>query len=108
MHNFLRYTLLLLTLFLVIIFYFFNTNMGREDLKEFIENSLAKKTDNKIEVTSLNLDHYPNLLIKLKVNMKLYSAGVAERPKASGSRPDGLVPSGVRIPAPAIDKSESQ
>ena len=71
MNNFLRYTLLLLALFLLIIFYFFNTSMGHENLKNFLESSLSKKTDNKIEVISLNLDHYPNLIIKLKINNAL-------------------------------------
>ncbi len=69
--NILRYILLTIIFFLLIILYFFNTNMGHEDLKNFIENSLAKKTDNKIEVISLNLDHYPNLTIKLKINNEL-------------------------------------
>lgn len=71
MNIFLKYTLLLLILFLLIVFYFFNTNMGHENLKNFLENSLSEKTDNKIEVISLNLDHYPNLTIKLKINNEI-------------------------------------
>ena len=42
--------------------------MGHENLRSFLERSLSEKTDNKIEVTSLNLEHYPNLIIKLKIN----------------------------------------
>ena len=68
MNNFLKYTLFLLTLFLLTVFYFFNTNMGHENLKHFLENSLSEKTDNKIEVISLNLNHYPNLILELKIN----------------------------------------
>ena len=68
MNNLLKYILLLIILFLLVIFYFFNTNIGHENLKNFLESSLSKKTDNKIEVISLNLDHYPNLLIQLKIN----------------------------------------
>ena len=71
MNNLLKYILLTIILFLLVIFYFFNTNMGHENLKNFLESSLSKKTDNKIEVTSLNLDHYPNLLIKVKINNTL-------------------------------------
>ncbi len=71
MNNFLKYILLLLILLLLIVFYFLNTNMGHENLKNFLENSLSKKTDNKIEVTSLNLDHYPNLIIKLTINSNI-------------------------------------
>ena len=71
MNNLLKYILLTIILFLLVIFYFFNTNMGHENLKNFLEHSLSKKTDNKIEVTSLNLDHYPNLLIRLKINNTL-------------------------------------
>ena len=71
MNNILRYILLAIIFFLLIIFYFLNTNMGHEDLKNFLENSLSEKTDHKIKVTSLNLDHYPNLTIKLKINNAL-------------------------------------
>lgn len=71
MTHLLRYILLAIIFFLLIIFYFLNTNMGHEDLKNFLENSLSEKTDNKIKITSLNLDHYPNLTIKLKINHAL-------------------------------------
>ena len=71
MNHILRYILLAIIFFLLIIFYFLNTNMGHEDLKNFLENSLSEKTDHKIKVTSLNLDHYPNLTIKLKINNAL-------------------------------------
>ncbi len=64
--------LLIVTLFLLVIFYFFNTDMGHENLKNFLERSLSKKTDSKIEITFLSLEDYPDLVIKFKVNDTLH------------------------------------
>ena len=42
--------------------------MGHENIRSFLESSFSEKTEKKIEITSLNLDYYPDLRITLKVN----------------------------------------
>ena len=70
MRIFWKYFLSLLTLLILVIFYFISTKSGNKDLKYLIGNYLSKKTSNKIVVHSLDLDKYPYIIIKLEINHK--------------------------------------
>jgi len=68
MRIFWKYFLSLLTLLMLVIFYFISTKSGNKDLKYLIGNYLSKETSNKIVVHSLDLDKYPYIIIKLEIN----------------------------------------
>jgi len=70
MRIFWKYFLSLLTLLIIVLFYFISTKSGNKDLKYLIGNYLSKETSNKIVVHSLDLDKYPYIIIKLEINHK--------------------------------------
>ena len=63
-----KYFLVFFTFGAVIIFYFFKTNFGQQNLGYFFENYLSRKTNNKIKIHSLNLEQYPYIIINLQLN----------------------------------------
>ena len=68
MKFFWRYLLTLSALLMVVTFYFLKTDAGQQKIGRFIEIYLSKQTYNKIKVLSLNLKHYPYVVLKLQIN----------------------------------------
>ena len=63
-----KYLLWLLSTLMIIIFYLLGTSVGHETLGLSLAKYLSNKTKNEIRVTHLNIDAYPILNIKLKIN----------------------------------------
>ena len=68
MKNFLKYLLWLCSFCILIIFYLFFTTLGHNSLGFMLGKYLSKKTSNKIVVSNLNLENYPQLRVDIKVN----------------------------------------
>jgi len=68
MRIFWKYLIGLVSLTLLVIFYFLKTNAGQEQIRGLVEDYLSKATYNKIKVHSLNLEQYPYLVLELQVN----------------------------------------
>ena len=64
----LKYLLWLLSLFMLIIFYLLNTGLGHKTLGFITSEYLSQKINNKIVISNLNIDNYPQLILDIKVN----------------------------------------
>ena len=62
------YSIILLSLITVVLFYFLKTASGHRNMGYFIEDYLSIQTYNKIRVLSFNLENYPNILLNLQIN----------------------------------------
>jgi len=68
MKRFFYYSMILLSLITVVLFYFLKTASGHRNMGYFIEDYLSIQTYNKIRVLSFNLENYPNILLNLQIN----------------------------------------
>jgi len=68
MKFFLKYLLLISMAIGVALLYLLKTELGHKKLDSLVQNYLSQKTYNKIKVQSLNLEAYPNLVVKLQIN----------------------------------------
>ena len=68
MKVFLKYLFWLLSFFTLVVFFIFATQLGPKTLGYIVGEYLSAKTSNTIEVESLNLKNYPQLIIDMKIN----------------------------------------
>ena len=68
MRFFIQYLLWSLSFISILFFYFLNSSLGQSHLGFLIEDFLSKKTYNEIKVHSLNLEHYPSVVMDLTIN----------------------------------------
>jgi hypothetical protein len=68
MRVFFKYLLWLLSLLTLITFLLVTTKLGNHTLGSFLGYYLSNKTHNKVEVELLNFEHYPKLLMEIKIN----------------------------------------
>lgn len=54
------------------IHYLLGTTLGHANIGKILEKYISKKTNNKVVVNSLNLEHYPNIKAELKINNTSY------------------------------------
>lgn len=66
----LKYIFWLLSLGMLIIYYLLGTTLGHQSLGYFLEDYLSTTTKNTIEVEYLNIQKYPHVVMRLKLNNK--------------------------------------
>jgi len=65
-----KYLLWFFSFITLIIFYLLSTSLGHKTLGDFLGNYLSKKSKNHLEVLWLDIDKYPYINMKVKVNHK--------------------------------------
>ncbi len=68
MKIFFKYLILLFSLFILTVFYLFFTELGSKTLSFILSEYLSTKTHNRLVVSNLNLDNYPQLILDIKIN----------------------------------------
>jgi len=68
MKTFFKYFIALFLIISATIFYFINTDIGKEEIKALIENHLSQNSNNNITIHSLDLNKFPKITIHLKIN----------------------------------------
>jgi hypothetical protein len=63
-----KYLLWFLSFLTIVIFYLLNTSLGHYTIAQTLSSVLSKKTKNTLEVSSLNIDNYPNIRMNIKIN----------------------------------------
>lgn len=73
MLTFFKYSITFLTLFILLIYYFFFTSMGEKSLCHFATTTLSKKSGLHLNVKSIDISHYPkvNIIMLLQKKAKL-------------------------------------
>ena len=68
MRHLLKYFIWLLSLLTLALYLLLGTTVGNHMLRYGTENYLSKKLGNRVEVLSLNIEHYPFIEAKIKIN----------------------------------------
>jgi len=68
MKVFWKYMLWILSFTTLVIYYLLYTSLGHGTVGYLLEDYLSKKTGNQLEIYNLNLDHYPIVSLKVKIN----------------------------------------
>lgn len=63
MFNILKYLIFILLGLSVGLFYLFSTPLGNQNIYDYIDYRLSKKTDFDIKIKSINIDNYPNYVV---------------------------------------------
>ncbi len=77
----LKYFIWLLSFFSLVFYYFLGTSLGHLSMGSLTEKYVSQKLGNKLEILSLNLENYPVILAKVKINdgALLFLNGNAQR-----------------------------
>lgn len=72
MFNILKYLIFILLFFSVGLFYLLSTPLGNQNIYDYIDYRLSKKTDFDIKVKYINIDNYPQATIELIIEGKAH------------------------------------
>lgn len=70
MLNFLKYLLYMLIFISLLLFYFFFTPLGQQNIYDYISEKLSKKADLEVKVKSIDITQYPQVHIILNIEKK--------------------------------------
>jgi len=70
MLNFFKYLIYFLILLSLVLFYFLFTPLGQSNIYAFVSTKLSQKTDLNIQVTSINIEQYPQVHFIMNIENK--------------------------------------
>lgn len=70
MSTFLKYLVYLIVFIAILLFYLFTTSSGNKHIYDLTSYTLSQESDLDIEVTSIDLDQYPHVVIEMNIEKK--------------------------------------
>ncbi len=83
MYMFWKYLLCFLSFLTIIIIYLFNSSLGHHSISQLLSVYISQKSNNDLEVSSLDINNYPKFSMNIKINNSAiaYIKGTANRDK---------------------------